>query len=52
MNEEPPFRADLVEENTPAARQAVEPQSLSSKVCKLGENSLREPPRKFDSKAI
>jgi hypothetical protein len=24
MNEEPLFRADLVEENTPAARQAVE----------------------------
>jgi len=27
-------------------------RSLSSKVCKLAENSLRETPRKLDSKAV
>ncbi len=28
MNEEPLFKADLVEENTPAASQAVEPKKI------------------------
>jgi hypothetical protein len=46
-------RTGLIRNENPVGTiQLPENQSLSSKVCKLAENSLREPPSKFDSKAV